>query len=103
MTTSQEHPRKLYEVPMQENGRVILPSDLRKLLGLAKGDKVLIETEGETVTITTARLRRKRAQEIAARYAQSGRKVVDDYLSEKREEAAKEIQTITGADLENPA
>ena len=52
----------LYEIPMQENGRVVLPVSLRKALGLAKGDKVLIETEGDRVTLTTARLRRKRAQ-----------------------------------------
>jgi AbrB family looped-hinge helix DNA binding protein len=77
----------LYEIPMQENGRVVLPVSLRKALGLEKGDKVLVEAEGDRVTLTTARLRRKRAQEIARRYAQAGVSVVEEFLQEKRAEA----------------
>ena len=85
---------KLYELPMQENGRVILPAELRKALGLAKGDKVMLEAEGDQVTLTTARLRRKRAQEIAKRYARPGVSVVDEFLAEKRAEAEREIDRI---------
>lgn len=84
----------LYEIPMQENGRVVLPASLRKALGLTKGDKVLIEAEGDHVVLTTARLRRKRAQEIARRYAQLGVSVVDEFLQEKRVEAARENEVI---------
>lgn len=80
----------LYEIPMQENGRVVLPVSLRKALGLEKGDKVLVEAEGDRVTLTTARLRRKRAQEIARRYAQAGVSVVEEFLQEKRVEALTE-------------
>lgn len=100
MPLSPELPRFFYEVPMQDNGRVILPAALRKSLGLAKGDKVIIETEGETVTLTTARLRRKRAQRIAAQYRQPGAKVVDEFLSDKREDAEREIAAIDGTDPE---
>ena len=85
----------LYEVPMQENGRVVLPASLRKALGLNKGDKVLIEAEGDRVVLTTARLRRKRAQEIARRYAQPGVSVVDEFLQEKRVEAAHENEAVS--------
>ncbi len=87
---------KLYEVPMQENGRVILPSALRRALGLEKGDKVLLEADGDRVTLTTARLRRARAQEIATRYAKPGISIVDEFLAEKRAEAAREIEEIEG-------
>ncbi|WP_158555239.1 AbrB/MazE/SpoVT family DNA-binding domain-containing protein [Fulvimarina endophytica] len=90
----QERAMKLYEVPMQENGRVVLPSDLRKTLGLSKGDKVLIEAEGDEIKLTTARLRRKRAQAIAKRYARPGVSVVDEFLAEKRAEAEREIAKI---------
>ena len=90
----------LYEIPMQENGRVVLPVSLRKALGLAKGDKVLIETDGDRVTLTTARLRRKRAQEIARHYAHPGVSVVDEFLNEKRIEAAHEIEALSAADQE---
>ncbi|KTR01438.1 hypothetical protein NS365_22695 [Aureimonas ureilytica] len=80
----------VYELPLQDNGRVVLPAALRKALGLTKGDKVLVEAEGDQVTLTTARLRRKRAQEIAKKYAQPGVSIVEEFLQEKRAEAARE-------------
>ncbi|WP_082660052.1 AbrB/MazE/SpoVT family DNA-binding domain-containing protein [Aureimonas sp. AU40] len=80
----------VYELPLQDNGRVVLPAALRKALGLMKGDKVLVEAEGDQVTLTTARLRRKRAQEIAKKYAQPGVSIVEEFLQEKRAEAARE-------------
>ncbi|MBB3938212.1 AbrB/MazE/SpoVT family DNA-binding domain-containing protein [Aureimonas phyllosphaerae] len=86
---------KVYELPMQENGRVILPSELRRALGLQKGDRVIIEAEGDQITLTTAQLRRKRAQAIAKRYAKPGVSVVDEFLAEKRVEAQQEIERIT--------
>ena len=87
----------LYEIPTQENGRVVLPVSLRKALGLEKGDKVLVEAEGDQVTLTTARLRRKRAQEIARRYAQAGVSVVEEFLQEKRAEALSENDVASPA------
>ena len=84
---------RTYEVPMQESGRVILPVELRKTLGLQKGDRVLIEADGDTVTLTTARWR-QRAQALVARHLQSSGSVVDDFLREKREEAVREIERL---------
>lgn len=77
---------------------MVLPAELRKSLGLTKGDKVMIEAEGDIVTLTTARLRRKRAQVIAKRYAQPGVSVVEEFLAEKRTEAAREIERIASDD-----
>lgn len=90
----------VYEIPMQENGRVVLPVSLRKTLGLTKGDKVVIEAEGDRVTLTTTRLRRKRAQEIARHYAQPGVSVVDEFLHEKRAEAARENEALGASGVE---
>ena len=44
--------------------------------------------------LTTARLRRKRAQGIARKYARPGVSVVDEFLAEKRVEAEREIARI---------
>jgi len=79
-----------YELPMQENGRIILPVELRRTLALKKGDRVLLMVDGDTITLTTPALRRRQAQEIAARYAVAGVSVVDEYLGEKREDADRE-------------
>lgn len=87
---------KSYEVPMQENGRVILPSELRRALGLQKGDRVVLEADGDRVTLTTARLRRRRAQAMVARHIKPEDGVVDAFLVEKRAEAAREIAAVEG-------
>lgn len=71
----------MYELPIQANGRVILPSELRLALGLQKGDRVIIEAEGDQITLTTAPLRHKRAQAIAKRYAKPGVSVVEEFLA----------------------
>ena len=89
---------RTYEVPMQESGRVILPVELRSTLGLQKGDRVLIEADGETVTLTTAPLRHRRAQALVAQHLQSSGSIVDNFLREKRDEAERETKW-----LERPA
>lgn len=85
---------KTYEVPMQESGRVILPSELRQALGLQKGDRVLIEADGDSIVLTTARLRRRRAQALVARHIAPGGGVVDEFLAEKRADAAREAREV---------
>ena len=39
---------RLCELPMQENGRGILPAELRRSLALEKGDRVLLVVDGDT-------------------------------------------------------
>lgn len=75
---------------------MILPVELRRMLGLAKGDRVLIEVDGESVVLTTARLRRRRAQAIVARHISPGDGVVDEFFAEKRAEAIREMRQIDG-------
>lgn len=90
---------KTYEVPMQESGRVILPTELRRMLGLQKGDRVLIEADGENFVLTTARIRRRRAQALVAQHITPKDGMVDEYLAEKRQEAEREAAWVdTGKD-----
>ena len=72
---------------------MILPVELRRALGVDKGDRIVIEAEDGRLALTTARPRRRRAQESAARYAAPGRSVVDEFLVEKRREAENENRT----------
>lgn len=84
-----------YDVPLQENGRMILPLELRKALGLEKGDRVVIQAEGDTVRLTTARLARRQAQARFRRLVPEGQGVVDEYIEEKRAEVAREMADDT--------
>lgn len=92
---------KQYVVPLQENGRMILPADLRQVLGVGKGDRIVLRAEGERVELTTARHERRRAQEIFRRYVPAGTRIVDEFIAERRAEARREDEEAQ-ADPEAP-
>ncbi|WP_062212721.1 AbrB/MazE/SpoVT family DNA-binding domain-containing protein [Aureimonas sp. AU12] len=73
-----------------EGGRVILPAAFRKLMGLQKGDTVLIELHGEEVRIRPARSALRRLQEKLRDYAPESGSVADELIAERRQEATKE-------------
>jgi AbrB family looped-hinge helix DNA binding protein len=81
---------KQYVVPLQENGRMILPADLRQALRISKGDRIVLRAEGDRVELTTARHERRRAQEIFRRYVPAGTQIVDEFIAERRAEARRE-------------
>ena len=81
---------KVYDIPVQENGRMILPAALRRRLGIEKGDRLVVEDRDGSVSLTTARERRRRAQRIAAKYARAGGGAVDAFLEDKRAEVERE-------------
>lgn len=79
-------------VKMSEGGRVVVPAEIRKAMGLKEGDTVLWEyTDGEA-RMTTRQARLQRAQELVARYCprQEGESIVDEFIAERRTEAEKE-------------
>lgn len=88
---------KTFDVPIQENGRMVLPLDLRRRLGLDRGGRLVIEADETGIALTTARARRCRAQEIASKYLSAGGgSVVEEFLAEKRMEAMREAAEIDG-------
>ena len=91
--------KRTFEVPVQENRRMILPLDLRRRLGLNRGGRLVIEAGEAGIMLTTARARRRRAQEIARKYADRGEgSVVEEFIAEKREAARREAEEIEGAE-----
>lgn len=87
-----------YEVPLQENGRLILPAELRRMLGVDKGDRVVIQADGERIELTTARRSRARARERMRQLFPDARGVVDEFLAERRAEARREEDGLLSDD-----
>lgn len=81
---------KRFEVPLSENGRMILPAELRQALGVGKGDRVVLQRVDDRIELTTARLSRARAQARIRAQFPDATGVVDEFLAERREEAARE-------------
>ena len=82
---------KRYEVPVQENGRMILPVELRQALGLGKGDRVVLQCVDDRIELTTARLSRSRVQARVRAQFPDAENVVDEFLAERRVEARREF------------
>ena len=77
-----------YTIPVGENGRIILPLELRRALGVDKGSRVVIEAQGERLELTTAdRLRREAQARYQRLFPDREGGVVEAFLTEKREEA----------------
>jgi bifunctional DNA-binding transcriptional regulator/antitoxin component of YhaV-PrlF toxin-antitoxin module len=75
---------------LDEDGSVMLPAAVRKALGVAKGDEILLVQGEGGFLMTTRRLRIEEAQRHMRRYVKPGASLVDELITERREEAKRE-------------
>jgi antitoxin PrlF len=71
-------------------GRLVIPADYRKALGLRVGDEVILRLEGHEVRISTPDQAIQRAQELVERYVADGRSLVAELIAERRAESARD-------------
>jgi AbrB family looped-hinge helix DNA binding protein len=80
------------EVTKLTNGyRVVIPSEIRKSMGLRVGDAVtlVLQDNGE-VRLLTQTEAVKQAQQLVRKHIPSNRSLVEELLAERREEASRE-------------
>lgn len=77
-------------VRLNVNGRIVIPADYRRALGIKAGDEVILSFEDDELRITTMKRRIERAQRRARRYLKPGRSLVDELIAERREAAKRE-------------
>lgn len=79
------------ELTVSPSGRVSIPADVRRRLGLEKGGKIMLDEEEHGLTLTTAMQRVRRAQALYREFSQGKPGfTVDEFIAEKRADAAKE-------------
>jgi bifunctional DNA-binding transcriptional regulator/antitoxin component of YhaV-PrlF toxin-antitoxin module len=79
----------MLEMKMSEGGRVVVPLEIRKSLGLKTGDTILWDYKPELgATLTTRAQRLRRAQDIVRPYLIGKPSLVDELIAERRAEAA---------------
>lgn len=71
-------------------GRIALPADIRRSLGLQNGDTVLFEVNGDEVRIRSARSALRRVQERLRAFAPKEGLVSEELIAERRAEAARD-------------
>lgn len=73
---------------IREGGRLVIPAAFRKALDLKPGDDVLLTLEDGEIRITGTRQAIAQAQTLLRRYIPKGRKLSEELIKERREEAA---------------
>jgi AbrB family looped-hinge helix DNA binding protein len=74
---------------MAEGGRVVIPADYRKVLGINVGDEVVMFLKGDEIRVIPRQIALQRAQQLVRRYAAS-RRLSDELIQQRREEAENE-------------
>lgn len=75
---------------LDEGGRVVIPAQYRKALGLQAGDDVLLRLEDGEVRILTPLQAIRRAQELLRPYIPEDRSLADELIAERRRESERE-------------
>jgi AbrB family looped-hinge helix DNA binding protein len=77
-------------VVLGESGRIVLPAAIRRELGLKTGDRLTLTSDEGEIRILSRRmaLASIRAEIIKQRGSLTG--ILDEFLAERREEAARE-------------
>lgn len=74
-------------MPMNDNGRVVIPKEVRDVIGVQSGDEIFFIFNGETVEITTRKILVNRLCGIFK--TDDGRDWTEELLQERREEASR--------------
>lgn len=74
-----------------DGGRVVIPAEYRKVLGMNVGDEVVIFLEKDELRIISRNVALKKAQDIVKSYATS-RNLSDELIKERRQEAEESIR-----------
>ena len=77
---------------VNEDGRVVIPANLRKALGIAPGDQLVFRLEDDELRVSTIKSRVARAQRLVRKYVKPGTSLVDELLAERCAEARKELK-----------
>lgn len=73
-----------------EGGRIVIPADYRRALGLKIGDEVILRMADGEVHILTRRQAIKKAQALVRKHVPERKSLVRELIRERRGEAANE-------------
>ena len=78
----------MISMKMSEGGRVVIPVEIRRRLGLKDGDTVLWEMAEGEARLTTKAARIRRAQALVRLHVPDGTSLAEELIAERRREAA---------------
>ncbi|MEA3040688.1 MAG: hypothetical protein QOC65_177 [Sphingomonadales bacterium] len=80
-----------YDAKVINGGKVVIPAELRRKMGITPGDTLIFEEDDKgNIVLKTYRQVVREVQEEMKQYLRPGISVVDELIAERRWEAAKE-------------
>ena len=80
----------IIKTKVTQGGRIVIPAEMRKQLGIEIGEDVNLSLEEDSMRISTGKLALKRIRQIAQTVVNNGDSVVDELITERRKEAENE-------------
>ena len=81
---------------LNENGRILIPASVRSKMGIKAGDSVVWTLEDGVLRVESYRAVIRKVQDKMEKYKKPGVSMVDEFLSEKRDEARRELEKDLG-------
>lgn len=70
-------------IKVSDGGRIVIPAEFRKALGLDVGDEIIVRLEGGEIKISSVTASVQRAQEKVRRHAE-GRALAEELIAQRR-------------------
>jgi AbrB family looped-hinge helix DNA binding protein len=70
-----------------EGGRLVIPAEYRKALGVQTGDELVLILEDKTMRVLTPREAIKKAQAVVRSYIPRGQSLSDELIADRRKES----------------
>jgi AbrB family looped-hinge helix DNA binding protein len=77
-------------VRIGEGGRIVIPSEFRKALGIDIGDELILHMENGKIILMTRKQAIEYVQEQMSKYSTGGRVLSEELIAERKEEAGDE-------------
>jgi AbrB family looped-hinge helix DNA binding protein len=81
---------------LNDNGRIVIPADIRQELGLKPGDTLLLSVEEGVLKIESQQARIHRVQQSLRKFIPPDRVLSDELIAERDDEAQREMEEWLG-------
>ena len=87
---SEPHSSSFSRVRVDSAGRVVIPGEVRRHLGIAPGEDLILSEDESGIRLQTFEQAVKAVQEVFTPYRVPGASVVDELIREREDEARRE-------------
>lgn len=88
--------RQYVTAKINDNGRIVIPAELRQEMGIKPGDTLLLTLERGVLKVESQLARIRRIQESMRALIPGDRLLSDELIAERREEARREMEEGLG-------